>query len=792
MATRWRKVARDLRLHRGRTLLVVAAIGLGITGSGSVLNTWALLRQATSEGYLATNPPAATLSTDSIDDALLERVGRMAGIERAEARRTVRGRVRAGGEWATLVLFVPGDPERMEIGRVTPEVGDWPPPTGGLTIEHSSLALVPGALGGEAWVTLGTGEPMSVRWSGVVRDPGLAPGWMEQIVYAYATRETLAVLGGPPELNELRITAATDRMSRDHARRLAADARAILEEEGRPVYEVVVPEPGRHIHAAQMDSLFYTQVTFGLLALALSGLLVFNLITALMAGQVRQIGMMKAVGARPDQVAGLYLGLTLLLGLLAAAPSLPLAAVIGRAYAGFAAGLLNFDVAGYPIPRSLLLLQLTLAVLIPVVAAAGPVVRGSRMTVARAIRDYGIEGGSHGRGLTDRLLARAAGVTRPVLLSLRNAFRRRFRMAITLVTLAIGGAVFLGALNLRSSIRGVVASTFEPLRYDLAISFTERHPAAAIESALAVLPQVRRAEAWTSARAASVAGDGGTGEPFTVIGLPPGSGMVSYAALVGRWLHPGDSSALVVNDRLLRLDPNLALGRRVTLEVWGARREWVVVGVVSSSPMAPLAYASRDAVNAMAGRPGSADRAVAVTAHAPEASPGEVQRHLEQALKKAGLGVAEGQRVAVTRRALEEHFLMVCDLLLAMAGLIVAVGALGLATTMSLAVMERTREIGVLRAIGAANGAIYSIVLMEGLTIGFLSWALAVPISIPMTRVVTAGFGTIMFEAPLVLVPAGGAVVGWFVLVAVVSTLATIHPARTATTITTADALAYD
>jgi putative ABC transport system permease protein len=541
-----------------------------------------------------------------------------------------------------------------------------------------------------------------------------------------------------------------------------------------------------------MDSLFYTQVAFGLLALALSGLLVFNLITALMAGQVRQIGMMKAVGARPDQVAGMYLGLALLLGLLAAAPSLPLAAVIGRAYASFAAGLLNFDVAGYPIPRSLLLLQLTLAVLIPVVAAAGPVVRGSRMTVARAIRDYGIEGGSHGRGLTDRLLARAAGVTRPVLLSLRNAFRRRFRMAITLVTLALGGAVFLGALNLRSSIRGVVASTFDPLRYDLAIGFVERHSAAAIESALAALPRVRRAEAWTSARAASVAKDGGTGEPFTVIGLPPGGGMAPYAALKGRWLHPGDSAALVVNDRLLRLDPNIAVGRRVTLEVRGSRREWVVVGVVSASPMAALAYASRDTVNAMAGRPGSADRAVVVTVPDPEASPGEVQRRLEQALENAGIGVAEGQSVAVTKRALEEHFLMVSDLLLAMAGLIVAVGALGLATTMSLAVMERTREIGVMRAIGAANGAIYFIVLMEGLTIGLLSWALAVPISIPMTRVVTDGFGAIMFEVPLVLVPAGGAMIGWFALVAVVSTLATLHPARAATTITTVDALAYD
>jgi putative ABC transport system permease protein len=393
MSTRWKKVARELRLHRGRTVLVIAAIALGITGAGSVLNTWSLLRRATREGYLATNPPAATLYTDSIDAALLERIGQLSGIERAEARRTVRGRVRIGDDWTTLVLFVPGDPGDLKIGRVTPEAGSWPPDSGELVIEQSSLPLAPVAVGDELPVTLGTGEPTPVRVSGIARDPGLAPGWMEHVVYGYGTRATLTALGGSPHLDELRITATADRMDHAHARRLAAAARAVLEEEGHPVHEVSVPEPGRHIHAAQMDSLFYTQAAFGLLALGLSGLLVFSLITTIMAGQVREIGMMKAVGARPSQVAGLYLRLALLLGLAAALPSLPLAAIIGRAYANFAAGLLNFDVTGYPIPLPLLSLQLGVALLIPVAAAAGPVMRGSRITVARAIRDYGIEDG---------------------------------------------------------------------------------------------------------------------------------------------------------------------------------------------------------------------------------------------------------------------------------------------------------------------------------------------------------------------------------------------------------------
>jgi putative ABC transport system permease protein len=143
-----------------------------------------------------------------------------------------------------------------------------------------------------------------------------------------------------------------------------------------------------------------------------------------------------------------------------------------------------------------------------------------------------------------------------------------------------------------------------------------------------------------------------------------------------------------------------------------------------------------------------------VTRPDPSASPGDVQRRVERALQSAGLEVAVSKRIATTRVALEDHFFMVSGLLLAMAALIVAVGGLGLATTMSLAVMER--------------------------------------ISVPMSRLLTEAFGLIMFQAPFVLVPAPGAMVGWLAVVSIVAAIATLYPARTATTIITADALAYE
>jgi len=60
---RWRKVLRDLWLHKSRTVLVVLAIAAGIAGAGAVLNTWALVRRVTREQYLASNPASAADAT---------------------------------------------------------------------------------------------------------------------------------------------------------------------------------------------------------------------------------------------------------------------------------------------------------------------------------------------------------------------------------------------------------------------------------------------------------------------------------------------------------------------------------------------------------------------------------------------------------------------------------------------------------------------------------------------------------------------------------------------------------
>jgi putative ABC transport system permease protein len=125
------------------------------------------------------------------------------------------------------------------------------------------------------------------------------------------------------------------------------------------------------------------------------------------------------------------------------------------------------------------------------------------------------------------------------------------------------------------------------------------------------------------------------------------------------------------------------------------------------------------------------------------------------------------------------------------AALIALVGGLGLAGTMSLSVMERTREIGVMRAVGAETPDLRTMFIVEGLFIGLLSALISFVLSIPLTDLIGRALGSaVRLGAIEVLVNQTGYGL-WLLIVSVVSVVASIAPARRAGKISIREALAY-
>ena len=347
----WRKVIRDVWRERTRATLVVMAIAVGLTGFFAVLSTYAILRRELDRGYLATNPASAVIFTDAIDDVLVASTIARDDVEDADARRVVSGRIQAAdGSWRRLVLFVIRDFQRLRISTITHEAGAWPPVAGDVLIERDAFQVARLHMGDVATIETRDGGQHQLRVAGRVHDAGQAQARMENLVYGYIGLETLAAIGEPAQLDRLYVLASGDQFDEAHVRQVANDVRTWLEGTGRVVARMNVPAPGQHPHAVIMGFLLLLMAAFGLFALALSSVIVVNLLLAMLAAERRQIGVMKAVGGTRGQIARLYLAEAALFGLAALAIATPAGLVLGRALSAYFGVLLNFDLASLSSP----------------------------------------------------------------------------------------------------------------------------------------------------------------------------------------------------------------------------------------------------------------------------------------------------------------------------------------------------------------------------------------------------------------------------------------------------------
>ena len=788
-APRWLKMLRDTWLHKARTLLVMLAIAVGMTAAGALLNAWALVQHVTESSYRASGPVSATLVVEGVGPKLLADVRAMQGITAARLRRTVVAAAHVNGARATALVYSLDDFARPDINRLQPEIGEWPPADGNLIIERSSLVYAGASVGQPIMLSYGSGSPMPINVTGILRDVSLAPGWMDHVVYGFVTQATLEKLGAPSTFNELQIRVRDTSADRDAVRRIAYGVKTLVERAGLKVTNVDVPVPGQHMHAAQMDSLMLTQGAFGLLTLLVCGFLIVNLIAAMLAGQVREIGVMKSLGASSRQLAAMYLGMALLLGLVAALIALPASIAIGRAYATLKADLLNFSIDGFGIPWWAIALQIVVGMALPVAAAAIPVLRGCRLSVSAALRDTGIA--ANGAGTRRQRTLGVGRIGRPLLLSIGNAFRRRQRLVLTLLALAAGGAVFLGAANLRTAVRASVDGLFTSQHFDAQLRLSEAQPAAQLEQAAATVDGVQAVEAWATARAMVARDDGILGNAFGLIAPPAATKLfVPPSPEAGRWLDKAAHNEIVVSRVLLRDEPALVVGATFPLMIDGNVSSWTVVGIVDAGAQ-PIAYTNRAALAALRGSETAQTLVVALASRSTAGQLDTIAR-LRTVLTDTGMPVASSQRLSENRRVIEDHLLMVVEFLGVMGWVMIAVGGMGLGSTMSLAVLERTREIGVLRAIGARHRDIVTMLQVEGIVIALLGWLVSIPLSVPMSIVLERAFGKIMFEVPTSVVPDGSGVVQWLMLVVVVALLACALPALRATRTSTAAALSYE
>ncbi|HET9223206.1 MAG TPA: ABC transporter permease [Roseiflexaceae bacterium] len=793
LSPRWRKVLRDLWSNKTRTVLVVLSIAVGVFAIALVSGSQAIMRRELAAAYAAINPVHAQIAAEPFDDNLVQAVRHVPGVRDAQGHLNLSVRVRTGPEtWQQLGLTAFSDYADIRINKVRPEAGAWPPPNNQLVIERASLSLLKANIGDTVTVELPGGKQRQMRIAGTAYDLNLPPAPLIGRAFGFIAMDTAEWLGQERKLTELNVVFDGQPQTGQDVEVAARRVRDKIENSGHTVTSTYIPTPGKHPADEIIAPLMLLLGALGVLSLLASGFLVVNTISALLMQQLRQIGVMKAIGARTRQIMGMYMVTALLFGVLALLVALPLGALGAYGFSRFMSGAINTDFADYRIPNNVLAVEVAVGLLAPVLAALWPVIAGTRITVREAIASYGLGKGRFGKGRIDRLLERVHGLSRPLLLSLRNTFRRKGRLALTLSTLTLSGLIFVAVFSVRSSLLLTLEDALNYFNYDVSVSFERPYRLEQIEQVAQSVPGVTAVESWGFSMARRERPNDTESDNLYLFAPPAETRMLKPTVLQGRWLLPQDENALVINTTALKGEPDIKVGDEITLRIDGRETSWQVVGIVKGIGGGSFVYANYPyyaQVVRLVGRAGSVQ---ITTDRRDTAAQAELAKELRQRLEAAGMRVTETQTIATIREQNAFIFNIIVAFLMVMALLLAIVGGMGLMGTMSINVLERTREIGVLRAIGASNGAVLRIVLAEGLLIGALSWLLGAIFAIPVSMLLCNAVGVLLFQTPLSYTFSFAGALSWLALVLLIAGLASALPARGAVRLTVRDVLAYE
>ncbi|MGH3935686.1 MAG: ABC transporter permease [Pseudonocardiaceae bacterium] len=431
--------------------------------------------------------------------------------------------------------------------------------------------------------------------------------------------------------------------------------------------------------------------------------------------------------------------------------ALPPAILVGRAGASGVLGFLGIQAASLTAPMWTYLVILAAGLGLPPLMALVPLVKTSRTTVRAAIDHHGL--GSRPSAATGVLarLSRLRRLDRGLLMALRNTIRRPARFLLCVGLLASAGTVFVAGMSLSSGTEAIAEEQKEQRTWDVDVQLASPAP---------------------------------VDEVTTMLAAP--------TLLEGRWLDPGETGAVVLN-QITRNNtvPDVHAGDTVQLFVAGLPTTWRVAGIIEERQGGGGVYATAEGFAAAMGQPQRVNQLRIATSSHDEQTRQAVADAVDKTLTGAGIEVESSASVSRSDAISEGHLGPIIMILLAVAIAMGVIGGIGLASTMSANILDRTLEFGVMHAIGARPKTVRRIVVAEGVLLAFTSCLVAVIPALALTAVLGAGLGNLFFSAPLPFRVSMLAAGIWIALVILGGMLATGTAATRASHITVREALTY-
>ena len=571
-----------------------------------------------------------------------------------------------------------------------------------------------------------TGTVQSLRVSGTAENlDGAQLVVSDGEIVLYASPATVASLSGGPgyttfyfRLDNSRPAAVDATLSA--IRRTFAAMPGFRGFSGLPDVRASGDWPGKSSYT-KLTKFFYIVTVLALLAALV---LIANTITTLVSEQTSEIGIMKAVGGRRRQIAAVYLKTALLLGALGSVAGIVIGLVVANLLTRYFGSHFYGVSVGIGADPLVILASAAVGLLGPPLAALPAIRRATRVPVREALEATGSAVGTE--NVSERLLRRIRFLPRSAQIGLRNVGRRRRRAFSTAVVIALAVGTLLALVGFGTG----VANTSRASWHDHGEDFEVDGQGAYLDARAATL--IRSTPGVAAVEPKFVVESGSPGR--TPRSGPSASDDVPLPhrrrALVHR-RRGGRHAHVAVIQRDIARTTGTHLGQTIHVQTASGDFNFRVIGIASNQQENGTAlYVPLATMHAlMPGVPvGGGDLWVQTTSHA-HAFVDQTTAQVEETLTANGYDI--GTQIVYVQLANEvAHDRTLTTSVLVLGFLIVAISMAGLVNALTMSVLERTREIGILRSIGARARDIRRIFATETIVLAILGWLIGIPVGL--------------------------------------------------------------
>ncbi len=772
----WRKALADVWRRPARTLLVILGIAFGVFGLVAINISNDTVANALNFSANETKAANIQFFAQSFDPAWqgeLAAVPNVADVQYVTIQ-SVRWQVPEAPGHDRLHLLSYADPNNVTVDPFQVTSGRLPG-VGEIALDYTDTTLSAVHLGDTITVQ-GANGLQTLQVVGLTRTLGAESASFQGFATGIVSNDGMQALFGSSAPNEIAIHVR-DTGQLDGT---ITTLRQILLAH-HVTLEGINYDPNP-FGSNTLNGVFAIMSALAIIALILSALLIVNTVTTLVTEQTQIIGTMKAIGGTRGAIVLSYLTSVLVFGIAGAVLGLVAGIFGGIFFSQYIASIIIIDLGPFQLPASAIVLALVVGLGVPLLAALVPLITGTSITARAAMSGYGISANGRGTSKTSR-----RGLPQVLQLGARGLFRRRGRAALTLVTVALAGTAFLAIQTTKDSVNATIDSVFSTINFDMVVGVTSTNYEQ-LKTKLLAIPNVAKVENFGNDTFQTRWG-------YMILqGVEPTTQVYRYDLLKGRWLDGDDPGAIVISD-LVAQRTGLKVGDTVTFSNVISTQTWHVIGEVhdynGGTGIVGVTLTSMANLQAFNGRPDDPNTSN-VYVQASDRSTSAVDQlatTIDSTLSAQGLDPSEVTKQQELDRNYSQ-FNVLYAILYAVAVIVGIVGVLGLANTLTTSVLERRREIGILRSMGASSSQVGLVFWTEGFALGFIAWVIAVIIGIPAAIGFVTLVGNELLHLEFTFTPISDVLM--LLVILLVVTIASLGPALTASRARIATILRYE